>query len=395
MFPAPAALPRAPALTTSSSSKRAESWAQAFNLWLNSRVSPHTRRAYSYAWTAFQTYTGKLPWEMTRADIALWLDAQRADGLSPNTLNQRLAAISSFFTYVSHIYLTNSPGSSDSPLCQFNPVHSVPRPKRQTYQSARYLTVPEARALLRAIPRYTVRGLRDYALFLTYLVTGRRNSEIRQLTYGDFEVEHLTSNSLNRQSLTAKRQVLTTNPPSPISNPHIYYRWSGKGKSRRDQCPLPVWNSIQAYLRAAGKLTTIQPDDYIFTPLTDCAARLPNVDPARWTRNHPISSREVGRLLKKYARRAGLDPSRVHVHTLRHTAAMLRKQAGDDIDQISAFLGHSSLSTTQVYLHRLEGQTDTSWSRVAALLGLDSSPESGRHPERSVATSKDAAPLGL
>ena len=46
----------------------------------------------------------------------------------------------------------------------------------------------------------------------------------------------------------------------------------------------------------------------------------------------------------------------------------------------------NSLYTTQVYLHRLEGQTDTSWSRVAALLGLDSSPESGRHPERSVAT---------
>jgi integrase len=186
---------------------------------------------------------------------------------------------------------------------------------------------------------------------LAYLVTGRRNSEIRKLQYGDFEFDCeavISSEAVRR----------------------IYYRWTGKGRSRRDECPSIVWESIQDFLCAADKLESIQPDDYIFTPLTDRAARLPNVDPARWTRNRPLSSREVGRLLKKYARRAGLDPSKIRVHTLRHTAAMLRKQAGDDIDQISTFLGHSSLSTTQIYLHRLSGQSDSSWLRVAELLGL-------------------------
>ena len=113
----------------------------------------------------------------------------------------------------------------------------------------------------------------------------------------------------------------------------VFYRWSGKGRARRDQCPLPVWQSIQQYLSRSGKLESIQPEDYIFTPLTDRAARLPNVDQSSWTRNQPLSSREVGRLLKKYAKRAGLDPAKIRVHTLRHTAAMLRKQAGDDLDQ--------------------------------------------------------------
>ena len=143
-----------------------------------------------------------------------------------------------------------------------------------------------------------------------------------------------------------------------------------KGKTRRDQCPQPVWIAIQDYLCAADKLDTIQPENFIFTPLTDRATRLPNIDPESWNLDRPLSSREVGRLLKKYARRAGLDPTKIRVHSLRHTAAMLRKQAGDDIDQISSFLGHSNLSTTQIYLHRLEGQTDSSWMRVAALLGL-------------------------
>ena len=55
---------------------------------------------------------------------------------------------------------------------------------------------------------------------------------------------------------------------------------------------------------------------------------------------------------------------------LRPTAAMLRKQAGDDVEQVSGFLAHSSLAIPQVYLHQVEGQQDGSWSKVEALLGL-------------------------
>ena len=78
----------------------------------------------------------------------------------------------------------------------------------------------------------------------------------------------------------------------------------------------------------------------------------------------------VGRLLKKYARRAGLEPAGIKVHTLRHTAAMLRKEAGDDLQSISNFLAHSSLATTQIYLHSIEGRQDVTWQKVEVLLGL-------------------------
>ena len=79
----------------------------------------------------------------------------------------------------------------------------------------------------------------------------------------------------------------------------------------------------------------------------------------------------INKLVKRYAYRAGLDPRRITVHTLRHTAAMLRKQAGEDVEAISRFLNHSNLSITQIYLHQVEGATDTGWQKVEALLGLD------------------------
>jgi site-specific recombinase XerD len=106
--------------------------------------------------------------------------------------------------------------------------------------------------------------------------------------------------------------------------------------------------------------------DYIFTAISDHADRFPGVDhdPGK-----PLSGRYIRDLVKKYARQAGLD-DRLRVHDLRHTAAMLRAEAGDDVEQISSFLGHSSLRTTSIYLHKVGGRKDHSWGRVQDMLGI-------------------------
>jgi len=78
----------------------------------------------------------------------------------------------------------------------------------------------------------------------------------------------------------------------------------------------------------------------------------------------------VCHLLKKYFHKAGIDPSRITVHSLRHTAALLRKEAGDDLESVSDFLGNSTLAVTQTYLHKIETRQDVSWFKVSSLLGL-------------------------
>jgi integrase len=62
-------------------------------------------------------------------------------------------------------------------------------------------------------------------------------------------------------------------------------------------------------------------------------------------------------------RLAGLEPPGVHV--LRHSAAKLRRDAGESVEEVSRFLDHSSLAVTTVYLRRLEGQADAGWAKVA------------------------------
>jgi len=160
----------------------------------------------------------------------------------------------------------------------------------------------------------------------------------------------------------------------------MQYHWVGKGKERWDDLPPPVYEAMRTYLRAVGRLASpqpppeagrgeIRPDEYVFTALSDRARRLPGVG-ADWDENGALSAREVRRIVKKYARKAGLDPSQVHVHTLRHTAAELYRKSGDDIFQVSKLLAHSSPTVTKGYFDHMRGHQNVSWRKVAAGLQL-------------------------
>ena len=81
-----------------------------------------------------------------------------------------------------------------------------------------------------------------------------------------------------------------------------------------------------------------------------------------------ITSGAFYRNLQKYFRKAGISPSGVHI--LRHTAAKLRRGAGETVEDVSRFLDHSSLAGTTVYLRRLEGEQDKSWAKVAEAIGV-------------------------
>src|SRR5437773_7022849 len=89
--------------------------------------------------------------------------------------------------------------------------------------------------------------------------------------------------------------------------------------------------------------------------------------------------------LRRYLRKAGLPLAGVHI--FRHSAAKLRRDVGESIEDVSRFLDHSSLAVTTTYLRRLEGQEDQSWGGWRRLSASDSV---GRHVFAAIHQGGDA-----
>jgi integrase/recombinase XerD len=67
-------------------------------------------------------------------------------------------------------------------------------------------------------------------------------------------------------------------------------------------------------------------------------------------RNGRLSARAVQKTISSVAKKSGIQKS-IHVHTLRHSFATHLLESGEDIRKIQELLGHSNLSTTQIYTH--------------------------------------------
>ncbi len=366
----------ASASTPLDESTKTELWAKAFQEWLatDRRGRPRpasTVAAYTAAWRDFRLCCPVAPWRITPADVKAWLTdmreravdpavargliraGRRQDhiGLSAGTQAQYLAAVSSFYTFCANYPIPWPDGSSRPLFDGVNPVkaHGVPRPAPKPFADAAYLNPEQLRTLLntiatwaKAAPARNLQGLRDYALFTAYVLTGGRSAEIRLMQWADL-----------------RQQAGRT-----------YYHWSNKGKSGWDELPPPAWDAIRTYLQLAGRLGSSQPTDYIFTPLSDSATRFGHIQDHDWTQNRPLSGHEVGRLLKKYGELAGFDARQLHVHTLRHSAYMLYTEGGVDVRFCSKLLHHGSLATTSHYDHVMAGQRNTEWAKAWSLLDL-------------------------
>jgi len=126
---------------------------------------------------------------------------------------------------------------------------------------------------------------------------------------------------------------------SDISADHLAIRINGKGNKERTIYleNIEVVKALNRYLifrEAAGVDST-----YVFI-----------------TKFHkPLSTQAVRNLVSKYTEMAGID-KKITPHIFRHSFASLLLEEGVDIKYIQDFLGHSSISTTQIYLHTTSSQ---------------------------------------
>ena len=280
--------------------------------------SLRTVEGYSRMLQHFFGGAGKDPDKVSAQEIFVWAHGQGLSGKDPSpvTIGARMACLSSFYRFLIRM-----------DLVQRNPCDKLERPRTSTLP-ARGLSAEEVRRLLAVIPD-TPPGLRDRAIVLTLVLTGRRRAEVFRMTAGDLAFE----------------------------NEICFYSYRAKGgKTGRRELPRPALVALRAALAAYGReLEHMSPHESLWP------------SPAATGGEGLRSATFYGRF-RRYLAEAGLPPAGLHI--LRHSAAKLRRDAGESIEDVSRFLDHSSLAVTTTYLRRLEGEEDKGWGKVAEAIGL-------------------------
>jgi site-specific recombinase XerD len=280
--------------------------------------SDRTVQGYSSMLQDFFGRVGKAPDKVTAQEVFMWAHGKGVSGREPSpvTIGARMACLSSFFRFLQRMDIVVS-----------NPCDKLERPRTST-PPARGLSADEVRRLLAAIPD-TPQGLRDRAIVLTLVLTGRRRAEVFRMTAGDLNFE----------------------------NGVCYYSYRGKGgKTGRREFPQPALDALRAALTAFGKELGVMAASESLWP-SPCA-----------TNGEGLRSATFYGRFRRYLATASLPPAGLHI--LRHAAAKLRRDAGESVEEVSRFLDHSSLAVTSIYLRRLEGQEDQGWGKVAEAIGV-------------------------
>jgi site-specific recombinase XerD len=227
-------------------------------------------------------------------------DLEEKRGCAIATRNQRLAAIHALARFI---------GLHAPELVEWSgQVRTVPF-KKAPQALVTYLEKPEMDALLKATDVTSAQGRRDHALLLFLYNVGARADEAAQVLVGDLTLPVVSNRDL--------ASVLIR----------------GKGNKPR-RCPL--WAQT---VRELGPLVQGRdPSEHVF--LNRCGRPITRFG------IHTLIERSVARAVKQVP---SLAAKRVSPHTIRHTTATHLLRSGVDINTIRAWLGHVSLTTTNMY----------------------------------------------
>lgn len=266
--------------------------------------SPKTAENYKLYLERFVEFTDDIKVEKITTEIIrkyrLWLNRYKSDNgqeLSLTTQFYHLVALRGFLKYL-----------SERDLPSLSP-DKVKLPK-VTRKQVTFLHYDEVGRLLEQIDTSSEEGLRDRAIVELLFSSGLRVSELA---------------NLNRDHVNTKRREFMV-----------------RGKGQKDR---PVFISQTAAEHV---------DEYL-------ASRLDNLPPLflSYSRNNIASTsgdyrrlgaRSIQRMVAKYARLAGIT-KHVSPHTMRHSFATDLLMNGADLRSVQTMLGHSNISTTQVYTH--------------------------------------------
>jgi len=239
---------------------------------------------------------------LARADLRKWIASLSRDGLAPTSVARAVSAARGFYKFLlldGHI--------------KHHPAEDLDTPQGFNYLP-KFLTEDEINHLLSAPDVSTEEGIRDRAILEVMYATGLRVSELIGLKETD--VDLMSGLIVCHGKGNKERRV-------PIGKSAIHW--------------LQQYGSVKA---GYGKSSS----PYVFL-----------------YRGKQLTRQLAWAMIKTRAEEVGIK--NVSPHTLRHSFATHLLQHGADSRSVQALLGHSDISTTQIYTHITDGHLRSAYNR--------------------------------
>jgi integrase/recombinase XerD len=268
-------------------------------------LARHTLESYTRDLARLHSWavkTNKPVSNLSRSDLRKWIASLSRDGLAPTSVARAVSAARGFFKFLmidGHI--------------THNPAEDLDTPQRFNYLP-KFLTEDEINSLLLTPDVSTEEGIRDRAILETMYASGLRVSELVGLKQSD--VDLLAGLIICHGKGSKERRV-------PLGKSAIHW--------------LQQYSAVKA---GYGK----QSSPYVFLH-----------------RGKPFTRQLAWSMIKRRAEEAGIK--NVSPHTLRHSFATHLLQHGADSRSVQALLGHSDISTTQIYTHITDSHLRSSYNR--------------------------------
>jgi integrase/recombinase XerD len=268
-------------------------------------LARHTLESYGRDLARLQRWadkTNKPLAELTRSDLRKWIAQLSREGLAPTSVARAVSAARGLFRFLmldGHI--------------KRHPTEDLDTPQRFAYLP-QFLTEDEINQLLAAPDIATEAGVRDRALLEIMYAAGLRVSEMVSLKQADVDLQAGLVVCHGKGS--KERRV-------PLGKSAIHW--------------LQQYNAIRT---GYGKPSS----PYLFV-----------------NRGKPLTRQFAWAMIKRYAAKAGVKD--ISPHTLRHSFATHLLQHGADSRSVQALLGHSDISTTQIYTHITDRHLRSSYDK--------------------------------
>ena len=281
-------------------------------------ASPQTVKTYSTHLSYFYDFMVEDAHPSPTSTVVLaWKSALREKGCATSTIKQYLSELQRFFNWTV---------DSGSGYYEENPITKYMRPRTSsTVPYEHLLTMEDIQRLIEnkpVLPFEATVGTwpRNYAIVLVLLTTGIRNAELLDLNLEDV--------NLNEMYLTVRR---------------------GKGGKYRVVCfPEITRQAIENYLALGYRPEDAPADAPLFGVCTDETGR--HSPAGQWRR---ASTCWLSDLVERHVYTiTGKEGFRSH--SLRHACSMALLNNGVSMEEIQSILGHSSITTTQVYTGRID-----------------------------------------